>query len=571
MEDAELKLVETLDDVFDLKEWVGQQRDWLGVDLETEGVNVGRDKIRLAQLGDRHTGWAMDYERWKGVLHETLGQYDRRIVAHNMPFEFRFLKRDGIPLRSDLIHDSMVMAHILNPMRGIGLKNVTARKYGPMAAIGEAGLKAGMSKQGWTWATVPTDFPAYWAYGALDAVLCARYAEDVWPAVQQWRLVYDVEMGCERVLGDAMLAGLRVDLDYTASKTAELRAVMDANRPLVPAEISNPGSDKQVLEYLQRNGAILWKKTEKGNLSCDDDVLAEQEERGIPGVGPIRKWRYAKWLINNYFSNITEMNVDEIIRCSVKPVGARTARMSVTDPALQTIPRGPIVRDCFIAREGHSLIMSDYDQMELRVLAHFANEEAMLQAIREGRDLHDYVAETLYSPQFTKKQRQICKNGQFAIVYGAGIPQFAHTAGIDVDTAHKFMDDYAEMFPGVRRFQDETIRQVQQNGYVETIFGRKLPVEKDKAYVGVNYICQSSATSDMLKLKIIEADNAGLGEFFRLPIHDELMFEVPDDLVPDVLPVIEEVMTETDIFRAPLNASAEVHKRWGDKGREDFA
>lgn len=571
MLDVELKLVEGLDDVFELKTWLGERRDWLGIDLETEGVNVGRDKIRLAQLGDHHTGWAMDYELWRGVVHETLGRYDRRIVAHNMPFEYKFLKRDGIPLSSDKIHCSMVMAHINNPMMGIGLKPVSQRKWGPAATVLETVMHNGMKKQGWTWATVPTTYGPYWQYGALDAVLSARIADDLWPKIQPYRLVYDVEMGCIRVLGDAMLTGMRVDLDYTSLKIAELTQVMDQSRPEIPAEILNPGSDKQVLDYLQRAGAILWRTTDKGNLSCDDDVLKEQVDAGIPGAQPLREWRRARWLINNYFSNIMEMNVDEIVHCSVKPVGARTARMSITEPALQTIPRGPVVRDAFIAREGHSLIMSDYDQMELRVLAHFANEEAMLQAIHEGRDLHNFVAERLYGPQFTKKQRQICKNGQFAIVYGAGIPQFARTADIPEDDAHKFMDDYAEMFPGVRRFQDSTIRQVQENGYVTTIFGRKLPVERDKAYAGVNYICQSSATADVLKLKIIEASNAGLHDFFRLPIHDELMFEVPDDLVPEVTPVVEEVMTETKIFRAPLHASAEVHKRWGDKGREDYA
>jgi DNA polymerase-1 len=574
--DAQLHFVETIDDLLDLRSWLGERRDFLGIDIETEGLNLGRDKVRMFQFGDPAHGWALPYEWWGGAVRELMGLYDRRMVAHNAMFEGKFLAREGIAWPTHLVHDSMIMCHLVDPMSAVGLKPRTARKYGPIAAAGERALAEAMRKQSWTWATVPITLPAYWMYAALDTILCSKLAEDLWPTIQDQRLVYDVELGAISVMKDAEVTGLRIDLPYVAEKTAWLAQEMDqasADMQVLgvvgpSAAIKNPGSDAQVIAYMQRNGARLWKTTEKGNLSCDDDVLKEQEQLGLHGIAEIRRWRRARWLENSFFSNLRDLNVDGIIRPSVKPVGARTARMSITEPALQTIPRGTLVRDAFIAREGHSLLSADYDQLELRVLAHAANETAMLAAINErGEDLHDFVARSLYGEGFTKEQRQICKNAQFAKIYGAGLDQFARTAGISPSAAQDFLNDYDLMFPGVTAFQQTITQQALIDGYVTTILGRRIPVERGAAYKATNYWTQSSATADLLKLKIIQLSDAGMHDFFRLPIHDEVILEVPDDLVPEVKRDLEEVLTETRLFKARLDAEVVVVKRWGDKSR----
>lgn len=571
LKDVKCRLVESLDDMLDLQNWLSERRDWLAFDCETAGLNVGRDELRLCQLGDEQTGWALGWDDWKGPLREVMNLYDRRMAAHNSLFDWKFLEREGVHLRSDLVHDTMVMAHIENPMQAIGLKPITGRKYGPMAKVGQSALAAANSKQGWNWSTVPIGFPAYWFYGAMDTVLTAKLAGDLWPKIQPQRIIYDVEMACIRVLRDAELKGMAVDLEYNAQKEAEMRDIMERARPNIPDEIKNPSADKQVLAYLQRAARTpLWKQTEKGNLSCDDTVMAEQEEAGTPGAGPLREWRKARWLVNSHFSNIREMNVDGVVRCSIKPVGARTGRMSITDPALQTIPRGPIVRDAYVAREGHSLISCDYEQLELRVMAYFAQEQEMLRAISNDEDLHDFVAGKLYGEGFTAEQRQVAKNANFSKAFCSGIPTFAHTARIPLGQAEDFIAMYDQMFPGVNRFQQETINEIMNSGssrtgFVTTILGRKLPVEKDKAYVGVNYRVQSSATADILKLKIAHMSWAGLHDFFRLPVHDELILEAPDDIVQDVARDLQDLMTETDLLPGcKLSASANVGKRWGE-------
>lgn len=564
-----LHLVETLDDALDMARWLAQDREWLGFDIETSGTNKGRDVTRLFQLGDANAGWAVPYEGWSGFLKDLLNKYDRRMVAHNLIFDASFLKRDGFKLKPHLLHDSMIMTALYNPMVGIGLKPTCKRVFGAWATSGQDALKQAMAKQGWTWATVPVTLPQYWAYGALDAVLTAMLAEKYWPLIQHSRHIYDIELAAIDVMGWAELRGMRIDLDYVEAQTRYSYSTMDYWRPQIPAEIKNPGSDAEVIKYLERMGCILWKTTAKGNTSCDDDVLKENEELGVPGVEAIRKWRRARWLENSYWSNMRELSVNGVLRPSIKPVGAKTGRMSIMQPALQTMPRGTEVRDAFIAREGCYLLSTDYDQLELRVLADAAHEEAMLQAIREGRDLHNFVAESLYGANFTKEERQTCKNGQFAIVYGAGMAQFARTAKISQQAAQEFMDSYAAMFPGVAKFMNDMIGKARTNGYVETKWGRRVPVEKGKEYVAVNYYCQPTATADLIKLKIHELSCAGLGDYLLIPIHDEVLLEVPEEDKDDVKHEVDRVMTETELFDCPLTASGDLYRRWGDKYREE--
>lgn len=570
--DATLTLVDTLDEALAMREWLGQRREWLGFDIETTGLIVGRDKIRMVQVGDPDHGWAVPYERWSGLIHDTLGRYDSSaMVAHNALFDLKFLKHDGIIIPTHLVHDTMIMSHLDSPMSANGLKPTCKRIFGPAAGAGELALKLAMQKQKWGWASVPYDFPAYWAYSALDTVLTSKLAETLYPRIASdgRKKIYEVEMGCINVLKDAELAGLQIDLDYVAETRQKLETYMSELEPHIP--IKNPNSDKQVLELLQSMGAKLWRRTERGNLSCDDDALIEVAEKAGEGTQLhtlatcLSGWRKSSRLISNYISNFEDMNVDTILRCSVRTVGARTGRMSITQPALQTLPRGPIIRSAFVAREGQSFVLCDYEQLELRVLASYAQEATMLEAIHRDEDLHDFVAGELYGQDFTREQRQVAKNCNFGKAYGAGTATFANTAGISMPEAEKFIHMYDNKFPGVARFQQEVIKQVKERGYVETILGRKIPVEKDKAYKGTNYLVQSSATADLLKLKIVECSNAGLHDYFRLPIHDELMFEIPDDFVEEGARIVQEVMTERDLFNCPLTASPEIVKNWGDK------
>lgn len=588
LDKVKLHLVESWDEAQDLLVWLGNRRNFLGIDLETTGLNVGRDRIRLAQLGDATDAWAFDYAEWKGLLREVVRRYDRPLVAHNLLFESRFLKRDGILLPQHLSHDSMVMSHLWDPRYSIGLEARAARHVDKRAFAGKKALSAAFQAGGWSWPTIPVDHPSYWTYAALDATLGALVAEELWPKVStEFRKVYDVELACIHVLRDAGLAGMQIDVPYVHQKVSDLSGELTELVTQIPVP---PSKDKDVIEWLRQAGVsetwpwTEWPKTEKNNLSVDDDALkalvgplAGRRLGGIDvgeAVSALRLWRKKDRLLNSYFMNFLDMNVGGVLYPSVKPLGARTSRMSVTEPALQTLPKGSIVRNAFVGREDKTLVLADYEQAELRVMASLAHETDLIAAFERGDDPHTWVASQAYEvpiEHVSDVQRDIAKRVQFARIYGAGNAKIALTAGVPVEAIDEFLQRFDELFPRVSRFMQETTLAVRgskfhgddKTGYVTTVLGRQLPVEKDKAFRGVNYLCQAGATSDVLKLKLVELSNAGLGDMIRLPVHDEIVFEVPDDEIDDVVQTVREVMPETELFDCPLTMDIETTKRWG--------
>lgn len=588
---VKLRRVANFDHVQDFFSWLGNRREFLGVDVETTGLVVGHDRIRLAQFGDTEVGWAFDYDEWKGAVRDAIERYDRPIVAHNLLFDSKMLKHDGIVIPQHLAHDSMVMCHLADPKGYAGLKLAAGRYIDKRAQAGEKLLKMAMAQGGWTWETIPTHVPAYWQYSAFDTCLSAFLAEHHWPDVKQGP--YETELAAIHCLRDAELAGLRVDEGYRL--LAEQR--LAAERDFYGAQLAmdNPGSNLQVIEYLHSLGAH-WEvyNEETGQLSTDKFVLewlASDAGGGFAQAQVLADWRKTDRLLNSYVRKFAEygqginskgkavgLAVDGYLHPSTRPVAARTGRMSVTDPPLQTLPRGRVVRDAIIPRDGHVFVMADFAGMELRVLASFAQEQQMLAAFNRGEDLHDFTAKNLYGPDFTKQQRTLCKNGGFANIYGAGVNKFAATAKVTVEEAQAFRTMYDQMFPGIKQFSEAVVGHVIQSaggkrkgfGHVILTDGRWLPVEADEAYKGVNYRIQGSCAI-ALKQKIRELDHAGLGPFFRLAVHDELLYECPIEDASAVRQVIAAVMPDKTSFPGvTLEIETDVVARWGAHYDADF-
>jgi DNA polymerase-1 len=577
LEDIKLTRVTSVDDVLDMLAWLGERREWLSVDIETTGLNVGRDKIRLAQFGDETQGWALDYSDYKGVVREVIESYDRPMVAWNMLFETKMFKADGIVIPQRLAHDAMVMAFLNRPDFRMDLKGNAARDVDKRALAGQGLLEQAMSGGGWDWDTIPTDHPAYWQYGVLDTCLTSMLASKLYPGViSKYREAYELEMGVIHCIREAELNGLLTDPNYIVRAKAKLQEDLDACSAQLP-DGYNPNADRQTIEFLQSIGAKLFVLTEKGNLSTDKNVLKYLANNGFPIAAVISEYKSKHRMLHSYLEKFEELAVDHVLHASARTVGAKTGRMSITDPPLQTLPRGRIVRDAIITREGHRLCMADFTGMEMRALAADAREPGMLAAYDRGEDLHNYVATQIYGAGFTKLQRATAKNSGFAKIYGAGIEQFAVTAGISVDDAKAFMEKYDALFPGVSTYMQRVVNSVMQRaggdrkgkGYVKLIDGRELPVPAEKAYVAVNYRIQGS-TAVAMKRKMIELDNAGLGPYFRLPVHDEFLFEVPDDLVPAARNVIKTVMPDHYSFPGVvLEIDQDEVDRWGQHYRGD--
>jgi len=575
LERVGLTLVESTDELLDLREWLGRSRDWLGFDLETTGVNLGRDRVRLAQLGDRDHGWAIPCEgpnSFYGAFKELIEAYDSSpLVAHNLIFDSAFLKRDGVTVPQHLAEDTMVMAQLVTSHLPVGLKPVASRLVDKKALAGQVVLHEAMKKQGWDWDTVPLDFPPYWQYGALDPVLTCRIAEKLWPKVRdRYRRSYDIELGSIHALRDAELRGMRVDVDFCRKTSLELEAEIAALSPKLPC---NPNAPKQVVEFLQSRGATLTKRTEKGHLAADDEVL-EYWEGKIPECHDMRRYRECSKLKGSYFDKLLKIEADDRVHPSVRVLGAqKTGRMSITEPALQTLPKSSVGRDAFIADEGETLISADFSGIELRLLAHMADEENMISRFCSGEDLHKWTAQEIFGLQSLEEvvyeQRNVAKTSGYAKIYGAGVTKFAYSAGLSESEAASVLERYDALFPRVAAFQEQVSQEVHESrggdkgwGEVHTEFGRRLFVPKDEAYKGVNYRDQGTA-GEVLKLKIIELAQAGLGPQILLPIHDEVVFSVPDDSLDEAVATIEEVMPETEHFKVPLTVDVDTTKRWG--------
>ena len=582
-EDIRLTRVDTLDDVLDFRAWLGERRPILAVDTETTGLNVNRDWIKLAQFGDGGAGWALDYRDWRGAIREAIHDYRRPMVCHNLLYDSKMLKKDGIVIPQQYAHDTMVMAFLMNPAYRMDLKGAAAKYVDPRAQVGKGLLEQAMSSGGFTWETVPTDLPAYWQYGILDTCLTALLAEALWPTIKaQYRYAYELELACIHVLREGELHGILVDEEVRQRTENKLLQDIEELTPQIP--IQNPGSDKQVLEYLRHIGAgeHLIFKTDRGNVSVDKNALRYVSMMGFPVADLIEKYRSRSRMLGNYIHKFREypygLAVNGVLSASTRPVQARTGRMSITDPPLQTLPRGRVVRDCIVARPGHRILLADFMGMEMRALASLANEETMLAAFARGDDMHNFVATSVYGEGFTKQQRATAKNAGFAKIYGAGLPQFAATAKIPIHEAQAFLAKYDEMFPGVSRYMEEMIEGVRRQarsspngmGFVELQDGRHLPIELKKAYVSVNYKIQGGCAV-VLKEKLVELDAAGLGPFFRLPVHDEAFFEVPEEHVTVAREIIRRVMPDRTSFpNVVLEIEQDEVMRWGEHYRGDY-
>ncbi len=568
-----LNLVEDHDDACDFMRWLGERRKILAVDTETGGLQWWRDPLRLVQFGDLTSGWAVSFEEWGGLIKDALHRYEGDIVMHNCKFDLRYLERFGCAVKRSRVHDTRVMGHLLDPASMTGLKPMGVRYVDPLLDASQSDLKTTLTRNKWTWATVPWDFGPYWSYGALDTVITAHLYEQLWPLVRgRYEATYELEMASTLVIMDLETRGVRIDLDYCERRYEELSAYVVEMADWIKDSYGCSTSDRNVAARLLADGVILTARTETGQWKMDKEVL---EGIDHPLAADTLARKKAQKIANTYFRRFLVDHDNGLLHPDVNPLGARTSRMSVTNPALQTLPRGRIVRDAFIPRDGHQLVDIDYDQVEQRLTAHFSGDQGMIDAFAEadagGADFFTSLARRIYGDSAITKddqRRQTSKNAAYGKVYGAGTESFAKTAGIDLVSAQQFLDTYDATFPGVKAWQREVERVgrerlgLEGEPYIITAWGRRLPADDDKLYTLANYLIQGTA-ADLLKQKLVDLESAGLASYLVMPVHDELLFDIPQEDVEDLVPQIEQVMRETERFTVPLTASAEVGASWG--------
>ena len=593
---VQVHLVDHSDEIANFKSWLGERRagNALALDLETSGLSP-YDKgarIRLAQVGDAMTGWAIPWDLWPGLILETLGEYDGALILHNAGFDIKWMEH-FTPWRVNWskVRDTMLAARLVNPLFPAGLKPQSDRFIDRRASIGQKLLDEAFVKHGWTWDTVPTDFEPYWSYGALDTVLTVRLDEMYQPAVgpgAPYEEAFDLEMATLRITTRMEQKGALIDRDYCTNmydKCADYEGAIKqwARDNFGGVQIGSPG---QLARKFHDLGADITVFTEKGHPKVDKwqlQIFADPDN-GYPGAAQalatqvLLQRKYGK-LASSYFGNFLTQNTDGIIHASINPMAARTGRMSISNPALQQLPRGDAtVRNAFIPRDGNVLIATDFSQIEMRMLGHFSADPELQKAFHDadesGGDFFVNIGREVYGePGFVKadKRRNLIKSTMYGMAYGAGVAKMAETAGVPVDRMRDVSDALTARYPGIKNFmkQVENVgkrREYEEGeGYVTGIDGRRLPCDTGRVYTLVNYLIQGGAAV-AYKRALSRLDAAGYGDTFIIPVHDEIVMDLPAEDAAAALVDVPRVMKDTSFaVDIPADAEGPFAKSWGEK------
>ena len=425
--------------------------------------------------------------------------------------------------------------------------------------------------------TCPDTWGPYWMYAALDPVLAAHLwaTPSFTRARTTYREAYDLERATARICANMMMAGMRLDLPFIRDRITEIEDYTGRASNWLRAEfdIRNPGSTQQVVASMEAAGIPVSVFTEKGNPSLNKEALgyyglAYPEHKAL--FDAVRWTRKGNSMVNNYLGKFLTLASGDILHYNIHSCRARTTRMSITDPAMQTFDRDvPAIRGSYIPRPGMALITIDADQIEARLTAHFANDPRMIADFRYADENHlkffIEMASRIYAEQITKRDPRYTwtKNATYGQIYGAGLAKAAVTAGVPVEVMRPAYEGLSLMYPNVGYYMNHLIRTGKgQRPKVQTIDGRWLYVNRGHEYALLNTQIQANAAI-VLKRGIINLDAAGMGDMLRLPVHDELLLECEASMAAEVLREAERILTDTESFQVPITWSGSIlTERW---------
>lgn len=578
LDDVELHLVDNLETLWACARWAGERRTTpLMADTESAGLSPFHDRMRMFQLGDLRHGWAFP-PGWFGAGIELLLKYAGLVGFHNSPYDQRVLAvHQGVMTDWARTEDSLLLGHIADSLRLAGLKPRASQEVDHRAIHGEQALTEGMKARHWTFADVPDTWKPYWAYAALDPVLAAHLwaSPSFTYARNTYREAYDLERATARICVNMMMTGMRLDLPFIRERITEIQDYTQQAGSWLHGEfgINNPGSNPQVVAAMREWGIEPSVYTEKGNPSLNKEALhyygiAYPENKAL--FDAVRWCRKGNSMVNNYLGKFLALALDDILHYNIHSCRARTTRMSITDPAMQTFDRDvPAIRGSYIPRPGCVLISIDADQIEARLTAHYANDPRMIADFRyaDENNLKFFIemASRIYAEQITKRDPRYTwtKNATYGQIYGAGLDKAAVTAGVPVEVMRPAYEGLSQMYPNVGRYMDYLISTARgQRPKVQTIDGRWLYVNRGHEYALLNTQIQGNAAI-VLKRGIINLDAAGMGEFLRLPVHDEILLEAEASIAADVLREAERILTDNESFRVPITWSGSImEERW---------
>jgi DNA polymerase-1 len=518
-------------------------------------------------------------------------------VGHNLKYDYVILDRYGLKVKP-LTFDTMIAEWLSEPTsRNLGLKNLAwVRQNVKMTEIEEL-IGKGKNQKSMAEVSISEVAP----YAAADAAVVLGLIPELQQELEDRgvkKLFDDLEMILVPILADMEMAGIALDIDFLAEMSNELEIRIREIEVQVHESVGEPfniNSTQQLsvalFDRLKLTPPDRTRRTASGHYSTSASVLNSM--KGVhPVVDRVLEYRELSKLKSTYVDSLP-LQVNPLtgrIHTSYNQTGSVTGRIASSNPNLQNIPIrteiGQKVRQAFIADTGNYLLSIDYSQVELRIAAHMADDQAMLSAFQADQDIHAATAAAIYDQSLediTKVQRRHAKAINFGLIYGMSPFGLTRTTDLTLAEAEDFVDAYFTQFPGIKRYLDGMRQQAAEKGYVETLLGRRrnFPglkyqrnqnIRNRQEREAINAPIQGTA-ADIMKIAMIQVPSAlkqkGLSARMLLQVHDELVFECPMGELESTASVVREVMENAYALKVPLRTDARYGQNWRETDNLD--
>ena len=514
---------------------------------------------------------------------------DKTIIGQNLKYDISVMARHGVSIKAKII-DTMLESYVLNSVASRHNMDDLALKYLGLSTVHFEDI-AGKGAKQLTFNQVELDKAGH--YAAEDADITFRLHQALWPRLQaESRLasVYeDIEIPLVPILSDVELGGVLLDEEQLKLQSRELEKrlhELEQEAYGLAGEEFNLGSPKQLQEiFFEKLGLPVIKKTPKGQPSTAEPVLQELAlDYPLPKV--IMEYRGLSKLKSTYTDQLPKQVARSTgrIHTSYHQAVTATGRLSSSNPNLQNIPirtdEGRRVRRAFIAPDGYKIMAADYSQIELRIMAHLSQDKGLIHAFKNGLDIHKATAAEVFGgavSDVSDDHRRSAKAINFGLIYGMSAFGLSRQLNISRGAAQDYIDLYFSRYPGVKDYMERTRALAAEQGYVETIFGRRLYLPEIRASnfqrrqaaerTAINAPMQGTA-ADIIKKAMINVHgwlaSANLNTRMTMQVHDELVLEVPEENIQEVASGVEKLMSSAVELCIPLVVEAGVGDNWDE-------
>lgn len=562
-----------------------QQAQLVGVSLSVQAGEAAYIPLAHSYMG---VPKQLDFDQVLAALKPILEDPNKLKLAQHGKYDMNVLARYGIEVQG-LAFDSMLESYVLDSVATRHNMDALALKYLGHSTISFEDI-AGKGAKQLTFDQIALEQAA--PYAAEDADITLRLHQSLWPKLEAVpslaKVLREIEMPLVPVLARIERNGALVDAKLLGEQSRELgEKLTELERAAfeLAGEEFNLSSPKQLGAILyEKLGLPVLSKTAKGQASTAESVLAELAEQDYELPKLLMQYRSLSKLKSTYTDRLPEQINPRTgrIHTSYQQAVTATGRLSSSDPNLQNIPirtaEGRRIRQAFVAPAGYQLLAADYSQIELRIMAHLAQDAGLLHAFQQDQDVHRATAAEVFGvglDEVTSDQRRSAKAINFGLIYGMSAFGLAKQIGVERKQAQDYIDRYFARYPGVLAYMERTREQAAEQGFVETLLGRRLylpeihsknaALRKGAERTAINAPMQGTA-ADIMKKAMVAVDqwlqDTGLDARVILQVHDELVLEVRDDLLEQVSQGLRERMEQAMSLSVPLKVDVGVGANW---------